>query len=163
LAHFYSGFNYADFILNNQIKTGLERLPLNLLLEFEDNRDAENHPLDAQGKVMPGLGVQNKEYGADFSVGQTKNKNDVQFGYAWLRQEQDGDIASFGESDQRTPTNLLQHRIYALWEAAYQYARQLYLLARSRSQFQSGEQRRVDAENDHHGRTAGTLVEPVPV
>jgi hypothetical protein len=116
LARFYSGFNYADFILNNQIKTGLERLPLNLLLEFEDNRDAENHPLDAQGKVMPGLGVQNKEYGADFSVGQTKNKNDVQFGYAWLRQEQDADIASFGESDQRTPTNLLQHRIYALWK-----------------------------------------------
>jgi putative porin len=115
LAHFYSGFNYADFILNNQIKTGLERLPLNLLLELEDNLDAENHPLDAKGKVMPGLGVQNKEYGADFSVGQTKNKNDVQFGYAWLRQEQDADIASFGESDQRTPTNLLQHRIYALW------------------------------------------------
>jgi hypothetical protein len=115
LAHFYSGFNYADFILNNQIKTGLERLPLNLLLEFEDNLDAENHPLDAKGKVMTGLGAQNKEYGADFSVGQTKNRNDVQFGYAWLRQEQDADIASFGESDQRTPTNLLQHRIYALW------------------------------------------------
>src|SRR6266571_6032978 len=48
-------------------------------------------------------------------------------------------------------------------EAACQYARQLYLLARSRSQFQSGEQCCVDAENDHHGRTAGALVEPVPV
>jgi len=66
--------------------------------------------------VVPGLGSQNKEYGADFSVGQTKNKNDIQVGYAWLRQEQDADIASFGESDQRTPTNLLQHRIYALWK-----------------------------------------------
>src|SRR3989442_47820 len=116
LAHFYSGFNYADFILNNQVKTGFERLPLNLLLEFEDNLDAENHPLDAKGRVVPGLGSQNKEYGADFSIGQTKNKNDVQIGYAWQRQEQDADIASFGESDQRTPTNLLQHRIYALWK-----------------------------------------------
>src|SRR5213592_3099249 len=48
-------------------------------------------------------------------------------------------------------------------EAACQYARQLCLLARPRSQFQSGEQRCVDAENDHHGRTAGTVVEPVPV
>jgi hypothetical protein len=115
-AHFYSGFNYADFIVNNQIKTPLARLPLNLLLEFEDNLDAENHPLDSNGKVMQGLGSQNKEYGADFSVGQTKNKNDIQFGYAWLRQEQDADIASFGESDQRTPTNLLQHRVYALWK-----------------------------------------------
>ena len=116
LLHFYSGFNYADFILNNQIKTPLARLPINLLLEFEDNLDAENHPLDAKGKVMPGLASQNKEYGADFSIGQTKNKNDVQIGYAWQRQEQDADIASFGESDQRTPTNLLQHRIYALWK-----------------------------------------------
>ena len=32
--HFYSGFNYADFILNNQFKTGFERLPINLMLEL---------------------------------------------------------------------------------------------------------------------------------
>ena len=115
-AHFYSGYNYADFILNNQIKTGMARLPINLLLEFEDNLDAEKHPLDAKGNIMTGLGSQNKEYGADFSIGQTKNKNDVQIGYAWLRQEQDSVIASFAESDQRAPTNILQHRIYALWK-----------------------------------------------
>jgi hypothetical protein len=114
--HFYSGFNYADFILNNQIRTGLERLPLNLLLEFEDNLDAEKHPLNSKGKVISSIGSQNKEYGVDFSLGQTKNKNDLQFGYAWLRQEQDADIASFGESDQRTPTNLIQNRVYALWK-----------------------------------------------
>ena len=114
--HFYSGFNYADFILNNQFKTGFERLPLNLILEFEDNLDAENHPLDTKGKVLHNLGSQNKEYGFDFSVGQTRNKNDVQIGYAWLREEQDAAIASFAESDQRTPTNLLQNRFYALWK-----------------------------------------------
>ena len=114
--HFYSGFNYADFILNNQIKTGFARLPLNLILEFEDNLDAENPPLDSKGNVIGSLGSQNKEYGADFSVGQTKNKNDVQIGYNWLREEQDAAIASFAESDQRTPTNLLQNRFYALWK-----------------------------------------------
>lgn len=116
--HFYSGFNYADFILNNQFKTGLEKWPLNLLVEFEENLDAKPHPLDTSKvpKVISSIGSQNKEYGADFSVGQTKNKNDLQFGYAWLRQEQDADIASFGESDQRTPTNLLQNRVYALWK-----------------------------------------------
>jgi len=114
--HFYSGFNYADFILNNQFKTGAERFPLNLLLEFEDNLDAEAHPLDTKGNVIPSLGSQNKEYGVDFSVGQTRNRNDLQFGYAWLRQEQDSVIASFAESDQRTPTNLLQNRVYALWK-----------------------------------------------
>lgn len=116
IPHFFSGFNYADFILNNQIKTPLARLPINLLLEFEDNLDAEPHPLDSTGNVISSLGPQNKEYGVDFSVGQVKNKNDIQIGYAWLRQEQDSVLASFAESDQRAPTNILQHRIYALWK-----------------------------------------------
>lgn len=114
--HFYSQFQYADFILNNQIKTGLARLPINLLLEYEQNLDAKDHPLDTAGNVIPNLSSQNKEYGADISIGQTKNRNDVQFGYAWLRQEQDSVIASFTESDQRAPTNILQHRVYALWK-----------------------------------------------
>jgi len=116
IPHFYSGYNYADFILNNQFKTGFERLPVNLLLEFLDNLDAETHPLDSKGKVISSLGSQNKEYGFDFSVGQVKNKNDIQLGYAWYREEQDAAIASFVESDQRAPTNILQNRIYALWK-----------------------------------------------
>ncbi len=116
VAHFYSGYNYADFILNNQIRTGLTRLPVNLLLEFLDNLDAEAHPLNTKGAVISTLGSQNKEYGFDFSVGQVKNKNDIQLGYAWSREEQDAAIASFVESDQRAPTNILQNRIYALWK-----------------------------------------------
>ena len=116
VAHFYSGYNYADFILNNQIQTGLTRLPVNLLLEFLDNLDAEAHPLNTKGAVIRTLGSQNKEYGFDFSVGQVKNKNDIQLGYAWSREEQDAAIASFVESDQRAPTNILQNRIYALWK-----------------------------------------------
>ena len=113
--HFYSGFDEADFIRNNTFKTPAARLPLNLLLEFEDNLDAKAHPLDTKGNPIP-IGSQNKEYGVDFSVGQTKNKNDVQFGYAWLRQEQDAVLASIAESDQRSPTNILQNRIYANWK-----------------------------------------------
>ena len=115
--HFYSQYNYADFILNSQIKTPISRLPVNLLLEFEDNLDAKPHPLDSTGLVvLTKLGSQNKEYGADVSLGQTKNKNDIQVGYAWLRQEQDSVLASFTESDQRAPTNILQNRFYALWK-----------------------------------------------
>jgi hypothetical protein len=114
-AHFYSGFNYADFILNNQISTGSERWPINLIAEYLQNLDATAPPLDSTGKVLADLGPQNKEYGFDFSVGQQKNKNDLQIGYAWLRQEQDSVLASFAESDQRTPTNLIQNRVYALW------------------------------------------------
>jgi len=115
-AHFFSGFNYADFILNNQIKTASERWPINLILEYEQNLDAEDHPLNSKGVVMSDLGPQNKEYGFDLSVGQTRSKNDIQIGYTWYRQEQDSVIASFAESDQRTPTNLIQNKIYALWK-----------------------------------------------
>jgi hypothetical protein len=114
--HFYSQFLYADFILNNQVRTGWERLPLNLLLEYENNLDAKDHPLAPSGNVLTSLGKQSHTYLADISLGQTKNKNDIQVGYAWLREEQDAALASFAESDQRAPTNILQNRWYALWK-----------------------------------------------
>jgi hypothetical protein len=114
--HFYSGYNYADFIINNQFQTPLPRLPVNLMVEFLDNLDAENHPLGTKGQVLTNLGSQNKEYGFDANVGQLKNKNDFQVGYSWYREEQDAAIASFVESDQRAPTNILQNRFYALWK-----------------------------------------------
>jgi hypothetical protein len=70
---------------------------------------------------------QNKAYMADISIGQQKNKNDIQVGYAWNRIEQDAVLAAFVESDQRTQTSVLQNRIYGLWRlrsnttAAYTY------------------------------------------
>src|SRR5438132_6013721 len=116
--HLYSGFDYADFILNNVFKTGSSRFPINLLLEFEDNLDAASHPLSAAtgNPVLTNVGSQNKEYGGDLSVGQTKNKNDFQIGYSWYRQEQDSVLASIAESDQRAPTNILQNKVYAGWK-----------------------------------------------
>ena len=90
-------------------------MPLNLLLEFIDNPEAKSHPLGSDGAVRNDLGSQNKAYMADISIGQQKNKNDLQFGYAWNRIEQDAVLAAFVESDQRTQTNVLQNRIYALW------------------------------------------------
>ena len=115
-AHFLSGFEYADFILNNQIKTGAARFPLTVLLEFEDNLKAAQHPLDKAGAVISSLGSQGKAYLADVSLGQTKNKGDFQFGYSYWRTEQDAILASFAESDQRAPTNIVQHRVYGLWK-----------------------------------------------
>jgi len=133
--HFLSNFLYADFVLNNQIKTPSARLPINILLEYENNLNAADHPFDNSARsgctqdpvtlvvtctssrpaVNTSLGKQSHVYLADVSVGQQKNKGDLQVGYAWLRQEQDAVLASFTESDQRAPTNILQHRIYALW------------------------------------------------
>lgn len=116
--HFYSGFDLLDFIANNQIQTGSSQFPINLLVEYEQNLDAAAHPLSALGKnaVLTNLGSQNKEYGADFSLGRAVRRNDLLFGYAWLREEQDAALASIAESDQRAPTNILQNRVYANWK-----------------------------------------------
>jgi len=114
-AHFLSKFLYSDLILNNQIKTGLERLPVNFFVEYEENLNAASNPFDVSGNTTP-LGKQNKAYGFDFSLGQALRKNDVQFGYSWWRTEQDAILASWAESDQRAPTNIVQNRIYALWK-----------------------------------------------
>ncbi len=95
---YLSDFLYSDVILNNQVKTGIAKLPFNFLAEFEDNLHARTN---ASKAIL-----------FDASVGQTVNKGDFQLGYAWLRQEQDSVISSFNESDQRAPTNVLQHRFY---------------------------------------------------
>jgi hypothetical protein len=114
--HFVSHFLYGDVVLNNQIKTGIAKLPFNLLLEAEQNLRAAGHPLDRNGVVRTDLGRQSHVYLIDASLGQTKNKGDVQFGYAFLRQEQDAVLSAFAESDQRAPTNIVQHRVYGLWK-----------------------------------------------
>ena len=126
IPHFASGFLYTDFILNNQFKTPFKRLPLNIVAEYENNLDAIAHPLmtdtsktdglTGQTIVRTDLGKQSHAYYLDVSLGQTLHKGDFQVGYAWLRQEQDSAIASFVESDQRAPTNILQHRFYALYK-----------------------------------------------
>ncbi len=114
--HFASHFLYGDVILNNVIKTPIAKLPFNLILEAENNLRAAGHPLDSSGAVRTDLGRQSHAYLIDASIGQTKNKNDFQLGYAFVRQEQDSVIASFNESDQRAPTNIIQHRVYGLWK-----------------------------------------------
>jgi hypothetical protein len=113
--HFLSGYEYADVILNSQLKTGLSRFPLNLMLEYETNLKAADHPLDSKGIVIPSIGSQGRSYLGEISIGQIKNKNDLQFGYGFWRSGQDSILASFSESEQRTATNILEHRIYAYW------------------------------------------------
>jgi hypothetical protein len=111
--HFLSNFLYADFILNNTINTPSARFPINIILEYENNLNAADHPFDtsarsgctqdpvtlivtcttSQPAVNTSLGKQSHAYLIDASLGQQKNKGDLQFGYAWLRQEQDSVIA----------------------------------------------------------------------
>jgi hypothetical protein len=111
-----SGYFYTDYLLNNEFKTGNARLPINLLLEYQQNLDAASHPLDTKGNVITVLGPQNKGYLADISIGQTRESNDVQIGYGFWRQEQDAILATFSESEQRASTNIIEHHIYVWWK-----------------------------------------------
>jgi len=107
--HFLSGYEYADSILNSQLKTGLSRFPLNLLLEYETNLKAAEHPLDSKGNVIASIGSQGRSYLGEISIGQIKNKNDLQFGYGFWRSGQDSILATFSESEQRAATNIIEH------------------------------------------------------
>src|SRR3954471_9147059 len=96
-----SKFLYADFIADTGVKTWWDKYPLHLTLDLLDNpRAASDH---------------NHALWAEAAVGQSKDKHDLQFGYAFGRIEQDAVIASFNESELRAPTNVLQHKYYIQW------------------------------------------------
>jgi len=120
---FASGFFYSDFLWNNTFKTWSSRFPLYVIGEYEQNLDAAPGQLDAA--FGPGLcnglvctSAQDKAYAVEIGLGQQKDKGDWQFGYEWRRQEADSAIASFNESDQRAPTNVLQNRFYVNYKVS---------------------------------------------
>jgi hypothetical protein len=98
---FVSDFMYGDFVTTVAIKTPWARFPVTVVGEYEDNLRSRNN--------------QDKLYFGELSIGQTRNKNDIQFGYSFARVEQDAVISQFVESDYRAPTNVVQHRLFFGW------------------------------------------------
>jgi hypothetical protein len=98
-----SQFLYADFIADTMIQTGLERWPARITLDFVDNPRAASS--------------QRHGFWSEASWGRLQDKNDLQFGYAFGRIEQDAVIAPFNESEWRAPTNVLQHKLQFQWLA----------------------------------------------
>lgn len=95
---FVSDFRYSDLVLNLAIKTPWPRFPWAVQAEYLDNLRARN----SQGQL----------HMFETAWGQTRNKNDFQFGYSFARIEQDAVISQFVESDYRAPTNVVQHRTF---------------------------------------------------
>jgi hypothetical protein len=129
--YFFSRFLPADFILYNSFKTPSKRLPLNLTIEYLNNLNANvANPLAVTVANPLGLANPSRPCGAsctaeshlyyvEISIGQQKNKGDFLVGYDWHRHEQDATIASFDDSDQRAPSNIVQNRIYAFYKIAH--------------------------------------------
>ncbi|MGH9509539.1 MAG: putative porin [Terriglobales bacterium] len=105
---FVSKFLYSDLIVDANITTPWARWPVRVLGEYLQNLNAEN-------KDPLAIGTQDTAYWAEATVGQTRNKNDFQFGYVFAHVEQDALISQFSESDMRAPTNVIQHRLTAAW------------------------------------------------
>ena len=116
VTRFLSQFMYSDLIVDTSVDTGLKRWPWRVVLEYLDNLNAADHPnigTAAAPVIALNLGSQSHLYRVETSIGQVRNQGDFLFGYSFHRQEQDSVIASWAESDQRAPTNILQHSIYA--------------------------------------------------
>jgi Putative porin len=96
-----SGYFYSDLLLDMNVDTGLKKFPLRVIGEYENNLDAN--------KVSPTLGKQSHLYLGQLFFGQQKKQGDTQFAYGFWRQEQDSVLAAFNFSDQRAPTNVVQH------------------------------------------------------
>jgi hypothetical protein len=98
---FVSDFMYSDLVMNIGIKTPWARFPVALVGEYEKNLRAR----------VP----QDTMYYFEAALGQTRNKNDIQFGYSYAHIEQDAVISQFVESDYRAPTNVQNHRLFFNW------------------------------------------------
>jgi len=105
---FVSGFEYAEALLDTNVQTPFKRFPWRILLNFEKNLRAKT-PVGAPSR-------QDQAYWLETSIGQQRDKNDLQFGYSFARVEQDALISQFNESDMRAATNVLQHRVFFGWQ-----------------------------------------------
>ena len=95
--------------------------PVNLMFNFVKNLDAvapcARITCDPLLVASPSLlDVHDTAYWIEGSIGQTRNKNDLQFGYRFARIEQDALLAAFNESDLRAPTNVRQHAFFGQWQ-----------------------------------------------
>jgi hypothetical protein len=99
---YQSGFLLADYIVDSTVSTPWERFPVRAVLDYVKNMRAANK--------------RDSGYWGEFTFGQTKKRNDIQFLYNYYVLEQDAVLAAFTESDTRAGTNVRQHRFGFLWQ-----------------------------------------------
>lgn len=98
-AYLASGFRYANVIVENALQTRWEALPVTIGIEYQRNLEA----------------VSNRDTGLSFRLdaGRAQRRGDWEFGWHVFHVEQDAILAGLGESDWRSPSNVLQHRLAA--------------------------------------------------
>ena len=117
---FASKFGIVDAIARLDIDTGAKRWPVYALFDFAQNtRACDNlNVFFAAGVAAPSCDPHQRHgYWSELKFGQTKNKGDLLLGYTFARIERDAVLAAFDFSDLRQPTNVLEHRMEAYYQA----------------------------------------------
>lgn len=117
---FASQFGIVDAIARLDFDTGVKRWPVYALFDYVQNTKAcSNLGVFTAAAVAPPTcdSRQRHGYWGEFKVGQTKNKGDLMLGYTFARIEKDAVLSAFNFSDLRQPTNVIEHRVEALYQA----------------------------------------------
>ncbi|HXE75201.1 MAG TPA: putative porin [Candidatus Xenobia bacterium] len=102
---FASKFAILNLIGRFDIDTGSPRWPLMLQLDFANNTRACGNVFVATCNPHD-----RSAWWAEVQLGKTVEKNDLNFGYTFIRIEREAVLAAFNFSDLRSPTNVINHR-----------------------------------------------------
>lgn len=111
---FASRFALLDVIAQLNIDTGAKRWPLLFLFDYVTNTRA------CANAGIAGVACNPRDrngYWAEFAVGQTKDRHDVQIGYTLIHIEQEAVLGAFDFSDLRAPTDVVNHRFSFAYQA----------------------------------------------
>ncbi|MGH9502358.1 MAG: putative porin [Terriglobales bacterium] len=120
---FASQYGIVDAIARLDFDSGRKRWPVYALFDFAQNTKACDNlaAFAAAGVAAPACNSHERHgYWGEFKVGQTKNKGDLLLGYTFARIERDAVLSAFDFSDLRAPTNVVEHRVEAYYQA-YQH------------------------------------------
>lgn len=100
-AFYASGFRYVNVIVENAIRTPWVSLPLTVTGEYQKNLDA----------------VSSRDAGSSLRMDLGRLQRQGDWGLSWhlFRVEQDAIVSALGESDWRAPSNVVQHRLGAIY------------------------------------------------
>ena len=117
---FASKYGIVDAIMRLDFDTGHKRWPVYALFDFAQNTRACSNigAFVAAGVAAPACDPHARHgYWGEFKVGQTKNKGDLLLGYTFARIERDSVLSAFDFSDLKQPTNVVEHRLEAYYQA----------------------------------------------
>ncbi|MCL6480982.1 MAG: putative porin [Firmicutes bacterium] len=115
---FASRFGLLDLITRMEIDTGTERWPLVLQFDYVNNTRACTNLVNI-APPRPTCNPRDRDgFWVELLLGRTRQRHDVEFGYTFLRIEQEAVLGAFNFSDLRVSTGVFTHRL----SFGYQFA-----------------------------------------